>query len=202
MAETFFAVGPDGKAIVTNRAAAMAAQDMNTLATLSKQLLGVAAGTAAVGAVVAEPNLLRLLLTAPTLGFLAYHLLKGSDPKLLRTSGGVEIPVGTVFSKVSEKTAALGIFKAKPEHLAPLLGMAVPAGLGLDYLYNRHIKYRKIPNPEAYMSWTGRKLYSAGEGVVNHPMAALTAGAVAGGIGRAQVVKDLARYKALSKMKK
>jgi intein/homing endonuclease len=207
MAESFHVEGPNGKILTTNRAAAMTAQDINSVSLIAKQLIGVAAGTAALGAAVSEPSLLRLLLTVPALGFLAAHMLKGSSPQNVRTMEGVEIPVGTVFSQVQGKTAldktagVSDIFKAQPGHLAPLMGMAVPSGLGLDYLYNRHIKYPGVPEPEMYMSPARRRIYSAGETVAEHPFLSLTGGALAGSIARAQILSRKAPGAAASASK-
>ena len=69
--------------------------------------------------------------------------------------------------------------------LGPALGMALPIGLGLDYLYNKHIKYKN--NPYYSQQLTGFNKYKdkAGKFIVDNPGFSILGGTLAGGVGQA-----------------
>ncbi len=70
--------------------------------------------------------------------------------------------------------------------------MAVPVGLGLDYVYNRRYLYPGHPAPEMEMGRVGRGLYRAGRGISEHPATGLVAGGITGAVG-AQALRTLLR---------
>jgi len=69
---------------------------------------------------------------------------------------------------------------ASTSFYAPILGAATPAAFGLDYLYNKHIKYKGQGDPRAYMGKAGRGAYTAGEKFWQHPLASMAGGAIVG----------------------
>jgi len=148
MNENFRVQDQNGNELVASRQGILAAQEAHGSAKMIKGLFGALAGLAALGAVTVEPNLFGKVVAPSALGFLAYKLLNGSPHPRVETVEGGEIPVSTVFSKTA----------VQKHNLAPLMGMALPAALGLDYLYNRHIKHRHHPMPEAEMGLGRRTL--------------------------------------------
>jgi len=122
MNETFRVQDQNGNELVASRQGILAAQEAHGSAKLIKGLFGALAGLAALGAVTVEPNLFGKVVAPSALGFLAYKLLNGSPHPRVETVEGGEIPVSTVFSKTA----------VQKHNLAPLMGMALPAALGLD----------------------------------------------------------------------
>ncbi|MCB5270508.1 MAG: hypothetical protein LHW56_01530 [Candidatus Cloacimonetes bacterium] len=170
MNETFRVQDQNGHELVASRQGILAAQEAHGSAKMVTGLFGALAGLAALGAVTVEPSLFGKVVAPSALGFLAYKLLNGSPHPRVETAEGGEIPVSTVFSKTA----------VQQHNLAPLMGMSVPAALGLDYLYNRHLKYRQHPMPEAEMGRTRRALYKGGRFVTDNPVTSLAAGGIAG----------------------
>lgn len=122
MNETFRVQDQNGNELVASRQGILAAQEAHCSAKMIKGLFGALAGLAALGAVTVEPNLFGKIVAPSALGFLAYKLLNGSPHPRVETVEGGEIPVSTAFSKTA----------VQKHNLAPLMGMALPAALGLD----------------------------------------------------------------------
>lgn len=154
---------------------------------------------------------LKAVVAVPALAFLPHKLVKGKSPAMGQTQEGAEVPVSTVFSQVNtpetgkslaKEANANQVARLSRQQLAPLLGMTVPGALGLDYLYNRHVKYKDHPQPEAERGLAGHLLYRGGKAVAAHPFTALGAGAVAGGTGKAIVRGHLAKQLRLARQDK
>lgn len=176
--------GTDGKEYKTNWQAIMAAKEANNPPNIAKKLVGATVGLASLGAMLNGKSMVEKTVLAPGLIF-ALQLLKDS-PETIKTHQGVEIPANTTFTEVANsltKTASSTIGKAAnvaKNSLWSTAAMTVPAALGLDYLYNKNIKYRANPQSQFNESKTDRAMNRAGKFVVDHPIATVGGAGVAG----------------------
>ena len=131
-----------------------------------------------------SPNLAKKLLSSGVLGTAGLNLLQDdrTEADYIETTEGQEIPATTMFHAGSD-------LKKEGSQAAAAAGAAIPAALGLDYLYNRKLKYPDHPYPQAEMSDSERAAHKAGETVTNNPATSL----VAGGIGGAAATEGLKR---------
>jgi hypothetical protein len=166
--------GTDGKDYKTNWQAIMAAKEANNPPNVAKKLIGATVGLASLGAILNGKTMAEKTVLAPGL-LLALQLMK-DNPETLKTHQGVEVPANTTFTEISNsitKTAntltgkAAGIAK---NNLWPTAAMTVPAALGLDYLYNKNIKYRKNPQAQFQKSRTDKVIDGVGKFVTDHPV--------------------------------
>jgi hypothetical protein len=168
--DEFRVAGSDGREYATSRIDAIVAQNSEDAVHTGKQMLGAVMALAAIGAALSSSKLSTKLLASPVLGLLGLKAMAPTPRNTVVTTSGHEVPATSVFYDAARglnKKAALG-------NMPVLLGMAAPAALGLDYLYNRHVRQ----NPQV----RGEKLDSAGRFVTDHPLLATVGGAVAGGV--------------------
>jgi len=174
--EQYSISGSDGKEYTTNTAAIRAAKATNNVPHGAKNLIGATVGLASLGALLGSSYAAEQAIGLPGLLLAAKILL--SKPEMLRTQQGVEIPANTAFTEARDsltKTAnVMDTGKKITNNLWPTLAMTAPSALGLDYLYNKHIKYRNDPMAEQMMSPANRLLHKGGKFVTDHP--ALTIG--------------------------
>ena len=175
--EEFLLRGGDGKMYQTNRSAIRAARRMNVGPDAAASVVrsGVSAGLAlaAIGAMASSKNLAAKTVIAPIFAALAAAAFPRKDTDTVTTVDRMEVPVSTLFTQVKEAASPAS-------YIAPAMGAAVPAALGVDYVYNKYIKHRKNPYYRQEQSAGGRAVDKAGEVMTSRPFTALTTGAVAG----------------------
>lgn len=200
MFDTFKVQGPGGREYATNRVTSMIAEDAQDSGDLLfRKFLGSVVGLAALGASVSDLTALQKLVTVPALGLGAAAIFSNrSNGDTIVAQQGIEVPASSTFSAVNTSGIGRSLAKhAEAASVAPrklprltrpgmgaLVGMAVPTMLGLDYLYNKHIRYPNHPNPEQGMGITGRTAYRLGAGVTENPVTSLAAAGIAGGLLR------------------
>lgn len=197
MSEEYTVTGKDGTLYKTNRRSVIAAQNTRDSATAPIRAVGATMGLAALGALLSEPSMALKMLSIPT-GIAAYKMLNYSPGNTIKTLEGVEIPSNSAFSSaVSEVTNEAGMRKSASsmkDALIPAAFMSVPAALGLDYLANKHIKYKDDPYAEQHMSGVQRGVHRTGEEVVNSPFTTMaTAGLAGAALNKHLNLKSLAR---------
>lgn len=159
-----------GNVYETDRRSVMQAKGATGVPEGIRKLLGGVLSAASIGALFTEPRLAKKLISSGILGTGAYSLLRGGEGEndYITTQEGTEIPHNTMFHTKKASTGAA-------------VGMAAPAALGLDYLYNKKIKYPNHPYPEMEMGRASRATHRAGEFVKDNPFTSLAAGGIAGG---------------------
>lgn len=149
-----------------------------------KKGAGMTLALGALAALLASGNadLYSRVGTAALMGIPAAHLLSGKNDRVQISHTGDEVAVGTLNDAVykQEKHAALDFHPkevGKYVSRAPLLGMAIPAALALDYAYNRW-KYGDYADP--HLTMLGSAANSAGKFVHENPVLSSLAGATLG----------------------
>jgi len=170
--------GSDGETYHTTRAAARAARGINMVPDTVKGLTTAGLTLAAIGAVMSNTSTAAKFVITPLLAALALGSARVTTQNIVETEQGIEVPVNTLFHRVKESSEKIAVDSSL---LAPVLGASLPAALGLDYVYNKHIKHRKNPYYREGMSVTGRVVDKAGDSVINHPVTSLSVGGILGG---------------------
>lgn len=185
MTDTFTVMDREGNEYLTDRSSAMVAQDSEDAASMIVKMVGAAAGLAALGAFHSQAPLMTKMLATPALTAVSASLLFGkSKSNDIRDAGDKDsiVPAGAVFQKKASRAQKVADASARAAATtAGLFGMAIPAGLGADYLINKHLKYRGVTDPKPYMGRLQRGIYRAGEQVADSPLTSLGTGAVVGG---------------------
>jgi hypothetical protein len=167
---------PRGKEYKASRRSAEIAEEQTSTPRAIKKLVGAALGAAALGALFAEPDLVKKILTTTGLGLGAATLFNSPDRKTIVTNEGVEIPATTLFT---EKVAAINTQFLK-DNAGALIGMSIPAALGLDYFINSRTKYKGIQEPEQYLTGSKKTRYELGKTVADAPVLTAVTGGVVG----------------------
>lgn len=176
-------VGNDGKTYTTNLGEVRNNALWHTTGTLGKKAIGAALLTVALTTLLSDPDKARSLAGAIISGALGASLFS-SEHKTVSTDQVAKVPATAAFHK-SAATALKPITTKVPKMV--YAGMAIPAALSLDYLYNK-LKY-KDEDPTWYLSSTGKALHGAGEFVTQNPVVSTLAGGVAGSALRHLLLK-------------
>lgn len=174
---TVTSVGHDGKSYTTSYGEVRNSSLMQLPITTLKKTTAAALLAVALGAFITDPTKVKNLVTTIVSGALGMSLLNDKSPTL-KTTEGHNIPMNAAFHKAASSQAVSPIVYA---------GMAVPAALGLDYMYNKW-KY-KGENPEAFLGRGGVVAHKAGNYVAENPVTAITAGGILGGTAKALLAK-------------
>ena len=148
--------------------------------------LGTILALGAVSGAVASPTLMTKLLSLVSLGAPAAALLnlgRNTNNAGVVTSEGAMLPDSIAHGVFKEevKTASLPATMSPsfaPRRLGTTIGMAVPAALAMDYMYNKW-KYGPFGIPEE-SSGIGQFMNDAGEFVTKHPVASTFGAALLG----------------------
>lgn len=174
--EEYSITGSDGKQYNTSTRAILSAKEANNYPYGLSHVVGATIGLASLGALLGSSSTAEKAISIPGMVLAAKLLL--NNPETVLTHQGVEIPANTAFTVARDsltKTAGpIAASNRVGKYIWPTLAMTAPSALGLDYLYNKHIKYRDNPMAEQMMSPTERALHLSGKFVVDHP--ALTVG--------------------------
>ena len=196
LSDTLNVAGPNGEDFQATRHAILQAQGHNDVATIPKLLIGTALGAAALGALFVEPNMVKKLLASTALGVASLATLASTtNENTMGTKEGIPIPLNTLLTKKAQIGGTSTTMQKTAKYYAPILGAATPAAFGLDYLYNKHVKYRGQGDPRAYMGQAGRAAHTAGEKFWQHPLASMATGAVVGSTARSSAKLLLAGLK-------
>ena len=170
--------GSDGKRYRTTQAEARATNTVEAITDPVRGITGAGLAFAALGAVLSKDSLATKMLLTPILAGTATAILT-SGPKSIETEQGVEVPAQTLFSQVKEASLA-DIAKLDPIHIGAILGSTLPAMAGVDYMFNRHIRYKDDPYYRQRMGTLGRAADSIGKTVADHPLTMVAGGSVLG----------------------
>lgn len=178
-------VGHDGKTYRTTYGDVRGADIGNLVVNTPKNVLGGALITAALISIASDPTQIQNLAAGLLTGSMGMSLLGRKDPKV-KTDQGYEVPVNTFFTK---SATAAPVAKASKAIYA---GMAIPAALGMDYVYNKW-KY-KGEDPEWHLnSGVARAAHRTGKAVVDNPVTSVVGGAAAGALGKHLLAKAFKR---------
>lgn len=192
-----------GKQLTTTGRSIGAAQEARAAAQVIKNIAGGALGIAAISSLLSNKDLMLKLFQAIPLGLLAAAIFssKSGSKTTVTSQEGIEIPITTLFhekragkfwgtavKEVAKKGAkgAKGAKKSKqltPQDIATVMGMTVPGVLGLDYLVNKHLRYKGHPDPSREMGGVGKTLYNLGGAAVEHPFLSTALGGILAGLG-------------------
>jgi len=189
--------GKDGQIVATNRHNMDRANTVGKFLPTITDVLGAAIIAAGGMTMLSDASAMEKLVTAVlTAGIGSSMMFLGKNDPKIQTREHIEIPSHTPLFRGEQgirKTATAvpapapgtGWADMMKTHGPAILGMAVPAVLGLDYLYNRHIKYRNEPYPEeAIEGFPSRMAYKAGRTVMNNPLSTIVGGGVLGTLGK------------------
>jgi hypothetical protein len=174
--EEFTVTGTDGKKYRTTRGAARTAANAENIPDMAKAMTSAGLALAAFGAAGARGDLATKMIATPILAALALGMYPNKRDTI-ETDQGVEVPVSSFFTQVKEAAV-------DPKLIVPALGAAVPAALGLDYVYNSKIRNKKDPYYQQRMGFVGRTADKAGRFVLEHPLLSVSGGAVAASMGK------------------
>ena len=139
---------------------------------IPKKLLGGLLAMAAIGSLIASPDLAQKLGIGGLFGVPAMSLLMEDTDRnrCIVHNTGEELPATLVNQsfKMPAKTAAVSF--------GTTVGLAAPAAVALDYAYNKWKSRREgMPEPD-------NPLHNLGRTIVDHPGVSLLAGGVAGAV--------------------
>jgi hypothetical protein len=170
--------GLDGKKYRTTQAEARAANSVESITDTVRGVTGAGLAMAALGAILSKDSLAAKMILTPVLAGSAAAMLS-SGPRSVETEQGVEVPAQTLFTQVKE-AGITDIAKLDPLHIGAILGSTLPAAAGVDYLFNKHVKYKDDPYYKQRMGLLGRTADSIGKTVMDHPLTMVSGGAVLG----------------------
>ena len=174
-----------GKQFVTDRRSILQAKGANSPIRSAGKLAGGVLAAAAIGAILAEPELAKKFLLGGVLSAgsaAAFSMGKEQKEDALITQEGEKIPANTMFHVKDKGLKKESSWQNIKPHLGTLAGMAVPAALGLDYLYTRKYQYPGHPDPGMEMGIMQRYKHRLGEKVKDNPATSLVSGAIGGAV--------------------
>ncbi len=174
----------DGNKFYTTRQLARREYAANDFAQKITSIIpGAAAAAASVGAMLSNRSVLEKSLAVPLLLLGAKYFLEGGKVPTIQSNEGVEIPATATFYEAAKsfnkQASALSNSNFK-QHMASILGMAVPTALGLDYVANKYVMNRNDPYYDMRPQPIHRRV---GKFVVENPFTAVGLGGIGSAAG-------------------
>jgi hypothetical protein len=183
VSQTYTVRGSDGKRYRTTEGSIRVANNADAVAGTVRTGVSAGLALAAIAAAMSKDSTATKLLATPIFAALSAGIFPGKQ-QLVESEEGKEVPINALFSQVKEGAAKDEAAKKAVSLMAPALGATVPAVLGLDYLYNKHVRGRRDPMYQRRMGFMGRTLDKAGKFTMEHPGTMVAAGAIAGAGGK------------------
>jgi len=181
--QTYTVRGADGKRYRTTESSVRAATNADAVGGVARTGVSAGLALAAIAAAMSKDHMAAKLLATPILTALSAGIYPKKQ-QLIESEEGKEVPINSLFTQVKEGAAKDEVAKQAVNLMAPALGATVPAVLGLDYLYNKHVRGRRDPMYQRRMGLMGRTLDKAGKFTMEHPGTMVAAGAIAGAGGK------------------
>lgn len=175
----------NGNEYITNSGNILTSRIGDGMGVVIPKMLGLSVITAGLLTMMSDATLLQKVLTgAGSLAVGKWLGGIGTEKYRIQTEQSMEIPNNTVFSRVHTPLTKMGVDHSAElkglwkNNKAAVVGLTIPTVLGLDYLYNKHVKYRNDPYLEENLSPAGRLAHRAGRVVVDNPISTMAGGGI------------------------